>query len=74
MSYAAEFKVQGKWCDNGCRFATEGEAIAYAADKFMVWTMRIADDYRVVESADAPTKTYLGTSAERALKPLNSGE
>lgn len=49
-SYKPEFCVQGEWCSNAQRFATEEEARLSASARFMVWTM--PSDYRVSPSDD----------------------
>lgn len=50
MSWKPAFKIQGKWCYNGQAFATEEEAKASAASRFMVWTM--PEDYAAHESEE----------------------
>lgn len=50
MSFAPEFKVDGEWCGNAQRFATEAEAKASAHSRFMRWTM--PTDTRAVPSDD----------------------
>jgi hypothetical protein len=40
----------GKFCGNGCRFATKEEAEGYAADLSLRWTL--VREWRVVESTD----------------------
>ena len=50
MSFKPEFKVQGDWCDNAQRFATEEEAYDSAYARFQVWTM--PSDFRATECDD----------------------
>ena len=50
MSWKPEFLVQGEWCDNSQRFATEQEAEDSADARYRVWTM--PSDFRVTESDD----------------------
>lgn len=54
-SFKAEMHVQGVWCSNGLRFATESEAKAYALNLFSRWTQ--PDDWRASPCNDAPTHT-----------------
>lgn len=49
-SFKPEFLVQGQWCSNAQRFATEAEAKASAHARFMVWTM--PSDFRAAPSDD----------------------
>jgi hypothetical protein len=53
MSWKAEVIADssGKFCGNGLRFATKGEAETYAADLAYRWTL--VREWRVVESDDA---------------------
>lgn len=53
-SYAPEVIADssGKWCGNGLRFATFGEADANVKDLYSRWSLVI--DTRVVPSMDAP--------------------
>lgn len=50
MSWKPEFKVDGVWYDNACRYPTEEAARAAGQAKFMAWT--VPSDWRVVESSD----------------------
>ncbi len=48
MSWKPVFEVQGEWCDNAQRFATEREAKDSAAARYMVWSTPTG--YDAVES------------------------
>jgi hypothetical protein len=50
MSYKPEMFVQGEWCSNQLRFATEEEAKSSAKALFMRWTL--PEKWRVSESDD----------------------
>lgn len=65
MSYAAEVIADnsGKFCGNGCRFATRPEAEAYARDLSCRWTA--VREWRVVESTDPVNYQFGPGGAER---------
>lgn len=57
VSFAAEVIADdsGKFCGNGLRFASPGEAKAYALDLYSRWTA--VRSWRVVPSTDAVNQT-----------------
>lgn len=58
MSFKAQIQVinDSKWYDNGLRFETEAETIAYGRDLFDRWMQ--AERYQVVESDEAANATF----------------
>lgn len=70
MSWKPEFFVDGKWCDNALRFATEQEAKDNAYALFLRWT--VPADYRAVESEDPVNYTYHDGRLEAAPSPVDS--
>ena len=54
---AFTFKGQEKPSTNGETYATEEEALASAAQRFMVWTM--PESYLAIESDEVPNSVWI---------------
>jgi hypothetical protein len=59
MSWKPEVYVQGEWCSNGLRFATEDEAEDNAYNLMMCWTL--VEDFRAARSSDPVNYHWTGT-------------
>lgn len=71
MSYRGEVIADssGKWCGNGLRFETEGEAAAYVRDLSRRWTL--VTDTRVVP-CELPANYRIGESGLVAIQTVTA--